>query len=1058
MEFLRLIVKATIAFFLLSFSACSGIIPLEKKPEKENIQDPAPAVSGTPTPEPIVTQLPEPEAKKPPPNLDPAKILMFVNQPDDVYLFSGSSVSAVSCSGVPALPAGITLRVNGIYCQLEGTPTAAVDVAAYAIEVQSSDGTVGTRQVEIEVKTPSPAILGSPVAQSYFVGATIVDLKLTNTGEDAVVCYANPSLPEGITVRVVDRTCLISGTPLVEMPTKTVKIYARAADGSRSFTPAQVTVLPGSASPFCPRLADLPDAIFIPNTAISAATFVNTAAQAVSCTVDPVLPSGLTLSLSSGTCRISGTPIAETALRAYTVSATGTDGTQSKAKFQFIVTANAAPSLVSAGSVQLSSGIVMNQILFTNTGGTISTCTVAPTLPAGLSVSRSGTTCRITGTPSVNQTAATYSITGTGSVSPASTATVEIAISAPVTTQILAANGTFADSIKNFGISRFDSNVIYAVVWSGMVFKSTNGGSTWTAMCQSRSNVEGTTYGNIQISPGADGNAYIANYSEVDRIEAVAGADCPRLARNVTVSYKHNNYFAINTSGRLYSINSTDYAYSDDAGNNWTQINTNNAALRSMVIDPANQSRVLMALSSATPPTLNGFALNGVTSINSTITGGTSHRLLVSPVNSNTIVMSNSSSYSIDGGTTWATSALHWMSEFDSAGNAYKFDQAFTTAKIQKSANISSASPTWVDFYNFGTLKRQADSEIKISSSTIGVLSDSRLFISLNSGTTFNEVSIIKSSYSPRTPTVVAKDNTLYIFEQSSVRKSTDEGLNWSSTLVAGDTSSYDTGARIISDPNNASHFYLFSERYNSTYNQTIFSTFNAFASVNEFNASSTSAAWYSWASVAGISKADPNIFMVLGWSKSSVSTDGLATVVHKTVDNAPSSWFVWYPNQEGAVSPWNSNQMFYIDTNSGTLWKYDNSGGTNISMNSALSFPDPSGLDMIKTGASSYELRVVSRTGRVDKSTDGTTFTVKGQTAALSSGAGSILKHAPHNPDLTVTARLLGNSPQQTAISYNGGVTWRPFNPACRVRDIAFTTNKVFIACEGDKMRYFVP
>jgi|GEM_PF-4673508 len=1035
---------------------CSVQPPVDKnRADASGEAPPAPAEQSSPG-----TNLPPADpttsTPPPPPNLDPTNILMFVGQPDDVFHFSGTGAPVSKVTSSPAMPDGISLVPADRYGRLEGTPTAPSPSAAYSIEVGTTEGTTTVKTVQMEVKIPNPPVLENPASQSGFVGAVFPEIRLVNTGEDAQACWTMPRLPEGLIISVADRSCVINGTPLIESAATPFKILAKAADGSRGFATTTLTVQPGSASPYCPKLENYPARNLLPNVAMTVINFVNNGPSPTTCQISPPLPAGLSISLSGGTCRISGTPTTVTSLQTYKVSATGSDGTTGYATVPIAVSQNSPPLLSNMGTFSLATGLAITNIYFDNGGGAVTSCSVSPALPQGLNLSKSSSTCRINGTPTTAQALTTYTVTGSGANGSSSSATISFNVAVPVVPQIVTFTGTFQNPIKNVGLAPGSPNTIYVVHWGGMVKRSTDGGSNWTTMCQSRSNSEDEYYGNIMVSPGADATAYIAAHTTVDKIAAVDGAACPTMARSVWATYKNNGFFAFNATGRVYSMNYYDYSYSDDSGTTWTKINSNKALFHSMVRDPFDNARILMALGNSTPDTINGFTLNGETNLNNSISGAFPPDILMSPQTQGFVAMSTAGQYSTDGGVTWISSNDHILAEFDSAGNAYRFAPSLQTVKIQKSTNFTTATPTWTDFYDFGTLAKNSDPDVKINGTTMAVISDSRLFLSLNSGSTFSEITFTKATHSPRTPTVAASGNTIYIYDQGLIKKSTDEGNTWTAKSINLISNDFIKSGRLLLKPANLGQAYLHSENYNSTYSNKIYATTDSFANVT--TQESSSAGWYSWASVAGVSAADPGIAMFLGWGRASRTTDTFATVAHKEIENTPSGWFVWYPNQEGHVSPWNSNEMFYIDTNTGTLWKFDYSAGTNTSINSSLNFSNPAGLDVAKTGAGTYELRVLSGTGKVDVSTNGTTFTSKNSGGGLGSGSSYIMKHAHHNPDLVVVAALKENSAQQTAYSIDGGVTWRIFSPGCSVRDVALTTTKVFLACSDERLRTFTP
>lgn len=91
----------------------------------------------------------------------------------------------------------------------------------------------------------------------------------------------------------------------------------------------------------------------------------------------------------------------------------------------------ASPSLSNATALVSSTGVVIDDITFTNAGGVISSCTISPDLPVGLILSQSN--CSITGIATATQTITTHTVTARNATS-SDTATVSITINTPIFT------------------------------------------------------------------------------------------------------------------------------------------------------------------------------------------------------------------------------------------------------------------------------------------------------------------------------------------------------------------------------------------------------------------------------------------------------------------------------------------------------------------------------------------------------------------------------------------------------------------------------------------------
>jgi hypothetical protein len=97
------------------------------------------------------------------------------------------------------------------------------------------------------------------------------------------------------------------------------------------------------------------------------------------------------------------------------------------------------PALEDAEDQVYSQDVEIEPLVFTNRGGAVSSCSVTPNLPVGLSVTKEGTSCQISGTPTVVQTVSDYVVTGTNETGD-DTATVNITVEGLERLSILAKN------------------------------------------------------------------------------------------------------------------------------------------------------------------------------------------------------------------------------------------------------------------------------------------------------------------------------------------------------------------------------------------------------------------------------------------------------------------------------------------------------------------------------------------------------------------------------------------------------------------------------------------
>lgn len=165
------------------------------------------------------------------------------------------------------------------------------------------------------------------------------------------------------------------------------------------------------------------------NNAITPVTATNTGGTASSWSISPALPAGLTFNTSNG--RIAGTPTQTLSSTVYTVSAVNATDTGTATVTITVDAGLNAPNIsISPTSVTLTINSAMSNVTPTNSGGTVASWSISPTLPSGLSFSTS--TGVISGTPTVLLSATTFSVRATNATD-SSTATISITVTSGVT-------------------------------------------------------------------------------------------------------------------------------------------------------------------------------------------------------------------------------------------------------------------------------------------------------------------------------------------------------------------------------------------------------------------------------------------------------------------------------------------------------------------------------------------------------------------------------------------------------------------------------------------------
>ncbi len=252
---------------------------------------------------------------------------------------------------------------------------------------------------------------------TFFINVKITPIAATFTGDKAQSLTISPALPAGLVFDAATGT--ISGTPTAVSAATKYTISATYLGGTVVQYSINIAVLATptiayTGSPFA----------YTSGTAITALTPTLNDANPTSFAVSPALPAGLTLNTTTGA--ISGTPTAVLLATSYTVTVTYPGSVTATTTISIAVAA--APTIAYNGSpFTYTHGTAIATLTPVTTGATPTGYTVAPALPAGLTLNPS--TGVISGTPTTATAATDYVVTAAYAGGVASkTATINITV------------------------------------------------------------------------------------------------------------------------------------------------------------------------------------------------------------------------------------------------------------------------------------------------------------------------------------------------------------------------------------------------------------------------------------------------------------------------------------------------------------------------------------------------------------------------------------------------------------------------------------------------------
>ena len=315
---------------------------------------------------------------------------------------SSSGGAVTSYSITPALFTG--LNFNTTTGVIFGNPTAVSAAVNYMVTATNANGST-TATVSIAVNDHAPTSLAYSTNSAIYTKGTQITNNVPSNSGGTVASYAiSPALTAGLNFST--STGVISGTPSTLTIAANYTVTATNTGGS---TTATISITVNDAAPSGLAYSTNP-ASYPVTTPITNNTPTSSGGAVTSYSISPALPEGL--NFNTGTGIVSGTPTAISAAAVYTITATNVTGSTTAAVTIGVTQAPPASLAYSANPAVYNINTPITNNSPSSSGGSITSYSVSPSLPAGL-ILNTGTGV-ISGTPTAGSFASPYIVTATG--------------------------------------------------------------------------------------------------------------------------------------------------------------------------------------------------------------------------------------------------------------------------------------------------------------------------------------------------------------------------------------------------------------------------------------------------------------------------------------------------------------------------------------------------------------------------------------------------------------------------------------------------------------------
>ena len=512
------------------------------------------------------------------------------------------------------------------------------------------------------------------------------------------------------------------------------------------------------------------------------------------------LPSGVTFNQTTGL--LSGTPATGTA-GIYNLTVTASNGLLPNATQNFVLTVSLPPSIAftSPGTTLFTVGSQGNFTVAATSSSTPSITKTSGTLPTGISFNNA--TRILSGNP-VSGTAGSYNLvfkatSGTLSTTQNFTLVVRDEV---VDSQAWHAIGPFAGNTQSLVVDRSNGQNLYATADSGGVYKSTNGGASWSV---SSNGISSNWW--IRVLSMDPTNSQIIYAGSWGRIYKTTNGGTSWSA--YTIGLPSCDVWSIavdpNNNQILYAGTDRNGVYKSlDGGASWTAATTNVAYTgwtTSITVDPSNSQTVYAWVSaSGLYKTTDGGAHWARVYQRDGSDGQSANMIAIKPSDSQTIYLATSGGIfkTVNGGTSWSKEVS------DNSGTAVAYDpndnRIIYIASGGKLIKSTDNGNSWISFTTGFPTNATLSLAIDFTNSQtlyIGTLQNV-VYKSVNGGTSWapssNGLTTIKTSAIVIDP---SNSQTIYTGSDSGVYKSANGGLAWSALTNNGLTNSVITSLAI---------------------------------------------------------------------------------------------------------------------------------------------------------------------------------------------------------------------------------------------------------------------